>query len=164
MTRMLRKLLAALFILFFFKAAFCEKITDRDFGFSLAIPEGFQIADYTEDGMSYVFSHPNFPVSLVMKNTCEPDCKNAAEVLKKNLAKLSAKGDTDSFQWNGSSCGISNFTMTLDDNYFGWAAAAPLKLKDYYLVLICYAPQNKRACEQCIISTLNSLCINSDYL
>jgi hypothetical protein len=153
-----------IFLLFSFANAFGEKITDRDFDFSLDIPEGFEIADYTQDGMSYVFSHPNIPVTLVMKISEEAQAKNAAEVLKKNLNKLSAKGETDSFVWNGSSCGISSFTMTLDDNYFGWSVAAPLKIKGAYVVLLCYAPQSQKGCEQFIISTVNSLCINSDYL
>ena len=157
---------AALFIslLFSFSNLFAEKITDRDFSFSLDIPEGFEIADYTQDGMSYVFSHPNIPVTLVMKITQEFQTKSAAEVLKKNLNKLSAKGDTDSFNWNGSECGISSFTMTLDDNYFGWSVAAPVKIKNYYVVLLCYAPESKRGCEQFIISTVNSLCIDDEYL
>ncbi len=153
-----------IFLLFSFANAFAEKITDRDFDFSLDIPEGVEIADYTQDGMSYVFSHPNIPVTLVMKISEEAQAKNAAEVLKKNLNKLSAKGETDSFVWNGSSCGISSFTMTLDDNYFGWSVAAPLKIKGAYVVLLCYAPQSQKGCEQFIISTVNSLCINSDYL
>ena len=151
-------------LLFFILPLHAEKITDRDFGFSLDIPEGFEIADYTQDGMSYIFSHPNIPVTLVMKIAEEAEVKSAGEVLKKNLNKLSAKGETDIFNWNGTSCGISSFTMTLDDNYFGWSVAAPLKIKNYYVVLLCYAPESKRGCEQFIISTVNSLCINSEYL
>ena len=151
-------------LLFFILPLHAEKITDRDFGFSLDIPEGFEIADYTQDGMSYIFSHPNIPVTLVMKIAEEAEVKSAGEVLKKNLNKLSAKGETDIFNWNGTSCGISSFTMTLDDNYFGWSVAAPLKIKNYYVVLLCYAPESKRGCEQFIISTVNSLCIDSEYL
>ena len=158
-----QKVFIFLLILFAASFSFAEQITDRDFGFSLDIPEGFEIADYTQDGMSYIFSHPNIPVSLVMKITEETQAKTAAEVLKKNLNKLSAKGETDSFEWNGSECGISSFTMTLDDNYFGWSVAAPVKIKGYYVVLLCYAPQAQKGCEQFIISTVNSLCINSDF-
>ena len=141
-----------------------EKITDRDFGFSLDIPEGFEIADYTQDGMSYFFSHPNLPVTLIMKITEKKEAKSAAEVLQINLNKLSAKGQTDSFEWNGTKCGISSFTMTLDDNYFGWSVAAPVKINNYYVVLLCYAPEKQRGCEQFIISTINSLCIDSECL
>ena len=158
-----QKVFLFLLIILFASQAFAEQITDRDFGFSLDIPEGFEIADYTQDGMSYVFSHPNIPVTLVMKIT-EEASSNAAMVLKKNLTKLSAKGDTDSFEWNGTSCGISNFTMTLDDNYFGWGVAAPVKIENYYVLLLCYAPQSKQGCEQFIISTINSLCIDSESL
>ena len=168
MTRFHKYLLrtAFFFLLIFisFSNLYAEKITDRDFGFSLDIPEGFEIADYTEDGMSYFFSHPNIPVTLIMKISEDAEAKTASEVLKKNLNKLSAKGDTDSFEWNGTSCGISSFTMTLDGNYYGWSVSAPLKIKGYYVVLLCYAPESQKGCEQFIISTVNSLCIDSEYL
>lgn len=168
MTRFRKNLLRTVFfisLLFIsFSNLFAEKITDRDFEFSLDIPEGFEVADYTEDGMSYVFSHPNIPVTLVMKIAEDAEAKNAADLLKKNLTKLSAKGEADSFDWNDSTCGISNFTMTLDDNYFGWAVAAPVKIKGYYVLLLCYAPEKQKGCEQFIISTVNSLCIDSEYL
>ena len=58
-----------LLLFFVLQPLHAEKITDRDFHFSLDIPEGFEVADYTEDGMSYIFSHPNIPVTLVMKIT-----------------------------------------------------------------------------------------------
>ena len=112
MTRFCKKLFYFLFIIFAITSySFSEQITDRDFGFSLDIPEGFEIADYTEDGMSYVFSHPNIPVTLVMKLTEEKNAKSAAEVLNINLKKLNASGETDSFKWNGTVCGISYFSM-----------------------------------------------------
>ena len=165
MTRFCKKLFYFLFIIFAITSySFSEQITDRDFGFSLDIPEGFEIADYTEDGMSYVFSHPNIPVTLVMKLTEEKNAKSAAEVLNKNLKKLNASGETDSFKWNGTVCGISYFSMSLDDNYSGWAVSAPVKIQDYYVILLCYAPESKKGCDQFIISTINSLSINNEYL
>ncbi len=173
MTRFYRKSAANLIarttfilLLFFFSISnlFAEKISDRDFGFSLDIPEGFEIADYTEDGMSYVFSHPNIPVTLVMKIINETEVKSSSDILKNNLAKLSATGETDSFNWNGNNCGISSFTMTLDDNYFGWAVTSPLKVQNYYLLLLSYAPVSQKGCEQFIISTINSLSTDSNYL
>lgn len=165
MTRFCKKLFYFLFIIFAITSySFSEQITDRDFGFSLDIPEGFEIADYTEDGMSYVFSHPNIPITLVMKLTEEKNAKSAAEVLNKNLKKLNASGETDSFKWNRTVCGISNFSMSLDDNYSGWAVSAPVKIQDYYVILLCYAPESKKGCDQFIISTINSLSINNEYL
>lgn len=165
MTRFCKKLFYFLLIIFAITSySFSEQITDRDFGFSLDIPEGFEIADYTEDGMSYVFSHPNIPVTLVMKLTEEKNAKSAAEVLNINLKKLNASGETDSFKWNGTVCGISYFSMSLDDNYSGWVVSAPVKIQDYYVILLCYAPESKKGCEQFIISTINSLSINNEYL
>ena len=149
-------------ILFSVSFAFAEPITDRDFGFSLDVPEGFEISDYTDDGMSYVFSHPNIPVTLIMKITADQNAKTAKDVLKSNLNKLNAKGDTDSFTWSGQICGISNFSMMIDASYTGWAVTAPVKINGYYVLLLCYAPTDKPGCEQFIISTLNSLCIDDE--
>ena len=162
-TSLIRTVFFMILALFVITNSFAEKITDRDFRFSLDIPEGFEVADYTQDGMSYVFSHPNIPVTLVMKIT-EEASSTAGAVLKKNLNKLNAKGDTDSFSWNGTSCAVTSFTMTLDDDYFGWGVTAPVKVQDYYLLLLCYAPKSKPGCEQFIISTINSLCIDEEYL
>ena len=159
-----KKFFALSFIFLAFTAfSFSEQITDRDFGFSLDVPEGFEISDYTEDGMSYVFSHPNIPVTLIMKITADSEAASAKEVLKSNLAKLSAKGDTDSFIWSKEICGISNFSMMIDTSYTGWAVTAPVKIDGYYVLLLCYAPTEKKGCEQFIISTLNSLCIDDDF-
>lgn len=151
-------------ILLFSSFIFAEPITDNDFGYSLDIPEGFEISDYTEDGMSYLFTHPNIPVTLALKVISNPDIKSSAEALSVSLNKLKAKSQIDNFEWNDSKCSISSFTTTLDKKYTGWATSAPTKNYNSYIVLICYAPSDKeKGCEQFIMSTLNSLCTNEDY-
>ena len=44
-----------------------EEIVDYDFGYSLDVPEGYSVAEYTPDGMSYRFVHDRLPVSLILK-------------------------------------------------------------------------------------------------
>lgn len=141
-----------------------ESISDKDFKFSLDIPEGFQIDSYTEDGMSYIFLHPNIPVTLVLRIYNNLDKTDSPSVLKNTLSKLSAKSDIDSFYWSKKTCAISSFSMTIDQNYKGWAICAPSLIEGSYINLMCYAPSDKEAaCEQFIMSTLNGLCINPDY-
>lgn len=141
-----------------------ESISDKDFKFSLDIPEGFQIDSYTEDGMSYIFTHPNIPVTLVLRIYNNLDKTDSSSVLKNTLSKLSAKSDIDSFYWSKKTCAISSFSMTIDQNYKGWAICAPSLIEGSYINLMCYAPSDKEAaCEQFIMSTLNGLCINPDY-
>ncbi len=141
-----------------------ESISDQDFKFSLDIPEGFQIDSYTEDGMSYIFSHPNIPVTLVLRIYNNLDKTDSATVLKNTLTKLSAKYDIDSFKWSKKICAISSFSMHLDQDYKGWAICAPSLIEASYINLMCYAPSDKEAaCEQFIMSTLNGLCINPDF-
>lgn len=165
MARFQKKSLSLLTVLFFFISfIFCEQIKDNDFGFSLDIPEGYEISDYTEDGMSYVFTHKNIPVTLVMKISEESGLNNSSDILKANLKKLNAKGDTDSFIWSEKECSVSTFSMNLDKEYAGWALCSPVKIDGFYLILFCYAPADKKGYEQFIISTINSLCIDEQYL
>ena len=52
---------------FSFQPFFAEVIQDSDFGFILDVPEVFKIANYSNDGLSYIFEHSNIPVTLAMK-------------------------------------------------------------------------------------------------
>jgi len=157
--RNVRKVLLILLIACFWIAPFFgESITDNNFEYSMDIPEGYNIVDYSEDGMSYMLTHPNNNVSLIVKINKE-EKSNSAKVLKQNFGKLNAKGAVDSFYWNEAETAISLFSMTLDDNYDGWSVCAPLKQNDYYITLLCYSPtKSMKINEQFIMSTLNSLC------
>lgn len=159
------RIIAVLFSIFFLTSFIeAEIIQDNDFKFSLDLPEGYKIENYTEDGMSYIFSHPNIPVTLALRIYYDEAFSSAPDVLKMALGKLSAKGDIDTISWSAEKCSISNFSMTLDQNYSGWAVCAPSQIAHAFVTLICYAPADKiNACQQFIISSLNSLCINEDY-
>lgn len=159
------KIISILFI-FLFAVNFlsAEIIQDNDFKFSLDLPEGYRVDNYTEDGMSYIFSHPNIPVTLAMKIYYDESYTAAQSVLKMALGKLTAKGDIDSVKWSEKNCAISSFTMNLDKAYSGWAVCAPTQINHSFIALICYAPSDLfPKCQQFIMSTLNSLCINDDF-
>ncbi len=83
-----------------------EIIQDKDFNFSLDLPEGYKIDNYTEDGMSYIFSHPNIPVTLALKIYYDDSFTSSQSVLKMTLEKLTAKGDIDSVKWSEKNCAI----------------------------------------------------------
>jgi len=161
-----------IFLYFIFSLLIClplsaEIINDETFGFSLDIPEGFQLADATDDGMSLLFSHPNIPITLALKLYMQDENANSKDVLNVALSKLKATSQIDTFKWNENQCAISSFTMNLDQSYSGWAVCTntnPNLIKDAYIVLICYAPTNNfDACSQFIMSTLNSLCVDNDF-
>lgn len=144
------------FLISLFTFSFAESFTDFDFGYSLDLPEGYNIKDYTEDGKAYFLEHPNIPVSLVIK-VIENE-KSEKTALKSQLDKLNAKSQLDTFKWNEKDCSFGSFSMTLDQDYAGWAAGAALKNAGTYIVLLCYAPKDKEeACQQFILSSLNSL-------
>lgn len=164
---MTRRTFKQLFSILFFAAALfslnAETILDNDFGFSLDIPEGFKLAENSDDGMSYHLAHPNIPVDLIIKTGTDKTVSSTSEALALNIKKLNGTIQQDDFDWNKTTVSIGTFNMQLDQKYSGWAVCVPTKVQDYFLTLLCYAPEDKEpACEQFIMSTLNSLCINDD--
>ncbi len=158
------KLISIVFSLIFFVSNLtAEIIYDKDFGFSLDIPEGFEITDATEDGTSILLTHPNIPVTLAIKIYYQKEYKSSAETLDSALNKLSAEGSMDELNWQGEKCTVSTFTMNLDQKYKGWAISAPIKL-DSYLAVLCYTPENIfDKCQYFIVSAINSLSIKDDF-
>ena len=146
-----------LFSFFGFQKADAEIIKDIDYGFSLDIPEGYALEEQSSDGNSLLFSHPNIPVTFVIKISNEKSAETS-QVLQTSLKKLSAEYDTDKIIWSEQNCAISSFKMNLDQDYEGWAVSVPLKIPYSFLTLLCYAPEYLNGgAQQFIISTLNSL-------
>ena len=144
--------------------SFSEILQDEVYNFSLDIPEGFQMEDYTEDGTSYFFAHTGIPVYFALKLTTKGDLDSSGFVLDSALTKLSAIYSIDDFTWNESNCAIADFSITFDQLYKGWAVTAPLQQKGCFITLICYAPADiQDKCNQFIMSLLNSLCVNEKY-
>jgi len=151
-----------LFSLLFSVFLFAENISDYDLGYTLDLPEGFNIIDYSQDGTSYLLSHPNNGVNLAIKiNSIEKsDC---ISVLQTNLNKLKAESQIDSFKWNNQETAISTLSMKLDTDYEGWSLCASLKDEGNFITLICYSPADKKQYnEQFILSTINSLCVDME--
>ena len=144
---------------------FAEIVSDSVYDYSLDIPEGFELYDVSEDQMSYHFTHPNYPVQFIVRIYDDPSYDSSAKVLGMALKKLSAAMEIDTFSWNASNeCAISDFSMTLDKKYSGWAVCAPLKKNNAYVVLLSYTTADTRqSCNPFIMSILNSLCTDEAY-
>lgn len=140
-----------------------EEVIDNDYGYSLDLPEGFSVAEYTQDGFSYRFVHDKMPVSLILKLYTDNKFNSSEQALSGTLDKLSAKYEIDKFEWRNVDCAISSFEMKLPNTKGskGWSVGVPLVQKNAHLVLLCYADLDKALnCEQFIISSLNSLAID----
>ena len=76
-----------LFSFFGFQKAGAEIIKDIDYGFSLDIPEGYALEEQSSDGNSLLFSHPNIPVTFVIKISNEKSAETSIPTtgLLKNL-------------------------------------------------------------------------------
>lgn len=154
-------ILFCLFFIFTLSPFFANTYKDEVMGFTLDMPEGYEVIDASSDGKSYHFLHPNIPVNLIIKLSEEKSISTPQDSLQFNLDKLKASCQIDSFNWSGKQVAISTFEMTVGEQFSGWAVCTPTLKKGCYLNLLCYAPSDKEpACEQFIMSTLNSLCID----
>lgn len=145
--------------------AHAEEITDNDFGYSLDVPEGYSVAEYTPDGMSLRFVHDRLPVSLILKVYAGGQYKSCKDALSGTLDRLSAEYDIDTFDWQNIPSAIASVSLKLGapSGSSGWAAGVLLPEKNAHLVLVCYADTEKAdSCRQFIISTLNSLSVSPD--
>lgn len=158
-----KSVFALFFLLFVSNFAFSEINVNNQYGFLLDIPEGYNLDDSTPDGKSFLFTHPNIPVTFVIKVYDDEGYMYSQEALETTLTKLSATFEADSFMWNGTECAISNFEMILDQQYSGWSVATKTD-NNTYLTLLCYAPKKDAPkCQEFMLSTINSLCIDDYY-
>ena len=144
---------------------FAEIVSDSVYNYSLDIPEGFELNDVSDDQMSYHFIHPNYPVQFILKIYDNPSYTSSGGVLGTALKKLGAAMEIDTFAWNNSpDCAISDFSMTLDTKYSGWAICAPLQKANSYIVVLAYSTaETRQSCNPFIISILNSLSTDEKY-
>ena len=159
-------------LLLFSAHLFAENISDSVYNYSLDIPEGYELTEIADDQMSYHFTHPNYPVEFILKiydskataSSGSGTFNSSNDVLSIALKKLSASMEIDNFEWNNSLCSISDFSMTLDTKYSGWAVCAPLAKNGAYIVLLAYTTaETRQSCNPFIMSILNSLCTDENY-
>ena len=163
-TKLIYKKLSALLIAFFASLwLFAEPVIDQTFGYTLDIPEGYELSATTNDNLSLAFNHKNLPVTLAVK--IYESTEDAFTVLQTALEKIGSKDKAGSFEWNNKLCAISKTSFELADGqeFGGWALCAPTKLEGYFLTLLCYAPKSiSEKCNYFIMSTLNSLQIGDE--
>ena len=144
---------------------YAETVSDSVYNYSLDIPEGFSLNEVSDDQMSYHFVHPNYPVQFIIKIYDNPSYTSSKMVLGTTLKKLNAAMEIDTFAWNNSpDCAISDFSMTLDAKYSGWAICAPLQKANSYVTILAYSTaETRQSCNPFIMSILNSLCTDQNY-
>lgn len=156
----MKKLTIFLISLLAFNFLFADIISDKNYNFTLDIPEGFNVKDANEASYSYHFEHPNIPVQFILK-IYEKENSSSFSILEEAMSKLKAKASFDRVLWEGNDCTVSQFDMNLGKDYSGWACSAPLEVKDSYITVITYADKDKApACQQFMISLLNSLTVS----
>lgn len=166
MTRLnkIKSIFALFFLLFIVNFSFGEINVNNQYGFILDIPEGYNLDEQSPDGKSFMFTHPNIPITFVIKVYHEEGYVDSQDALESALIKLSAQYDIGNFNWNNSESSVASFQMRLDQNYSGWSVGTKTD-NNTYLVLLAYAPsKDADKCQEFMLSTINSLCIDEYYL
>lgn len=140
---------------------FAEELIDEKYGYSLDLPEGFELNSSSDDGLSFLFTHPSMPVELILR-IYEGEL-STGDALTTVLSKLSAQFETDIFMWGSKECAASTFSMNLGMDYQGLSFAAPIYDGKATLVILGYCPEvNFTKASQFIMSMLNSLIVDSE--
>ncbi len=159
-------LVSALFLIFPF-FAFAEFVTSDLFGYSVDIPEGFEILDMSEDQKLVQFSQKNFPATILLCVYSNSEFSSAQTALLGAFKKLGATGEIKTVRWRRLACAASKFSMEDKNGIFGgqsqrgWAAAFPLVQKKSILVALSFVPQSFWKEGECVAkSTVDSVMLD----
>jgi hypothetical protein len=141
-----------------------EVISSDIYGYSIDFPEGFSIADCTQDERSVLFEHTMVPVQAVIRVWPSDSTKNSADCLNSTLKKLSASGEVSEVRWRNRDCSLSKISVpqnVLGQEMQGWAVCIPLPSETDYLCVISYCPKDKfYDLEQFLLSIMDSIMID----
>lgn len=141
-----------------------EVISSDIYGYSIDFPEGFSIADCSQDERSVLFEHTMVPVQAVIRVWPSDSTKNSADCLNSTLKKLSASGEVSEVRWRTRDCSLSKISVpqnVLGQEMQGWAVCIPLPSETDYLCVISYCPKDKfYDLEQFLLSILDSIMID----
>lgn len=164
MTRIgkIKKIAACILLLLAGSGLFAEIISDQTFGFSLDIPEGYELTATANDNMNLAFNHKNLPVTLAVK--IYESRGDSMEVLNDAMKKLGSSEKASIFEWNDSICSVAKPAFSVEStDYQGWAVCAPTSREGYFVTLLCYTQASMaNKCEFFIISTINSLKVGGE--
>lgn len=153
-----------LFFCFFVFSLNAYIVHNDSYEFSFDIPEGYVYDSNSNQKNSFSFNHPNIPVTFLIKIYDGKEYKSSEYTLKNSIKNIQNNPETDNFKWNESNCSIAELNFKIDQDYSGWAVCSPLKKENSYIVMLCYCPSSEaEICNQFIISTLNSLCTDTNY-
>lgn len=159
----MKKLFIAIALIFtaFTCCLFAEELLDEKYGYYLDLPEGFQLDSSSDDGLSFLFTHPSMPVELILR-IYEGEM-STHDALSTVLTKLGAQFETDDFKWGTKDCAASTFKMNLGMDFEGLSFASPINDGNATLVILGYCPSvNFTKASQFIMSMLNSLVVDSE--
>ncbi|MCR5171552.1 MAG: hypothetical protein K6B73_01635 [Treponema sp.] len=161
--KLVRLILTAI-TLSFFTQLNAEVISSDIYGYSIDFPEGFSIADCSQDERSVLFEHTMVPVQTVIRVWPSESDKNSADCLNSTLKKLSAKGEVSELRWRNQDCSISKISVpqnVLGQEMEGWAVCIPLPSQTDCLCVISYCPKDKfYDLEQFLLSIMDSIMID----
>ncbi len=163
-----RKITAFCATIFISVFASAEIVTSDIFGYSLDVPEGFEILDMTENQDSVQFQQKYFPATIILCVYKSSEQKDAQTALSFALSRLGAKEKTSSLTWHRLPCAVSEFVIENQTEAFGnekqrgYAASIPLPAKESILVALSFLPESVWSEGDCVpFSAIDSIVVDA---
>ncbi|MDR1747538.1 MAG: hypothetical protein LBR47_00585 [Spirochaetaceae bacterium] len=141
-----------------------EIMTSPTWGYTLDMPEGFELIDKTGNER-FLFSSTVVPVQLIVSVYPPSRYGSAEQALEDMREQLSAEARIAGFRWREQGAAIGQLTFPVPGNkpetrqkYQGWMEAVELPGKQGILILIAYTTEEQAGeYEHFIISTLDAV-------
>ena len=143
-----RFLCVTLFLFLTISFASAEQLAFPTYSVSIDFPEGWYLSDKSNDNSSYIIANKVVPANTAIRFYKKGTYDTALNALNDTLNKLSADGDSESFEWRNTDSAVAVFTMTLSGTEMaGRGVAATLPENLGIIVLFCWC--QKDGLDQC---------------
>src|SRR5574344_2118634 len=134
-----RFLCVTLFLFLTISFASAEQLAFPTYSVSIDFPEGWYLSDKSNDNSSYIIANKVVPANTAIRFYKKGTYDTALYALNDTLNKLSADGDSESFEWRNTDSAVAVFTMTLSGTEMaGRGVAATLPENLGISVLFCW--------------------------
>ena len=150
-------------LLFLFPAvSHAALVSSGKYGYTVDLPEGFSMADGTEDESLFLFTSDRSPVSVLL---VAGECSSGApEFLASTLSKLGSSSVPEKVAWRRRECAFCEFGMSngaLSSRNLGVAVCAPLSQEGTFACVISFCPEKSfGAYRDLCLSAADSLCVD----
>lgn len=141
-------------------SAGAERLHSPTYGYAIDLPEGFFLADKTEDNRNYLFQSDFLVTQCVIRINGANEFGSAAACLDALIRRLQGEGEAEDFLWKAHDCAVANLTVQ-GGLYSGQAACFSLPQDKGFLSVVAFSPAEQADnCMQIHLSILDAVYVD----